>query len=74
MRWWDLLRWRDGETIKAVVNAMDVTKTANGFTYNVVPLPALYQREFNDRMFNYPIPRAEINKSNGILKQNPGWE
>ncbi len=74
MRWWDLLRWRDGETIKAVVNAMDVTKTANGFTYNVVPLPALYQREFNDRMFNYPIPRAEIDKSNGILKQNPGWE
>ena len=74
MRWWDLLRWRDGETIKAVVNAMNVTKTANGFTYDVVPLPALYQREFNDRMFNYPIPRAEIDKSNGILKQNPGWE
>jgi hypothetical protein len=74
MRWWDLLRWRDGETIKAVVNAINVTKTATGFTYNVVPLPALYQREFSDRMFNYPIPRAEIDKSNGVLKQNPGWE
>jgi hypothetical protein len=74
MRWWDLLRWRDGETIKATVNAMNVTKTATGFTYNIVPLPALYQREFNDRMFTYPIPRAEIDKSNGVLKQNPGWE
>lgn len=73
MRWWDLLRWKDGETIKATVNAMDVVKTANGFSYSVVPLPALYQREFNERMFIYPIPRAEIDKSDGILIQNPGW-
>ncbi|MEJ7770009.1 MAG: RagB/SusD family nutrient uptake outer membrane protein, partial [Chitinophagaceae bacterium] len=73
MRWWDLLRWKDAETIKATVNAMDVVKTANGFTYKVVPLPALYQRDFNPRMFIYPIPRSEVDKSNGIMKQNPGW-
>lgn len=73
MRWWDLLRWRDGETIKATVKAMNVTKTPTGFTYEVVPLPALYQREFNERMFTYPIPRNEVDKSNGVMKQNPGW-
>jgi hypothetical protein len=73
VRWWDLLRWKDGETIKATINAMDVVKTATGFTYSVVPLPALYQREFNPRMFIYPIPRAEVDKSNGIMKQNEGW-
>lgn len=73
MRWWDLLRWRDGETIKATVNAMNVTKTPTGFSYDVVPLPALYQREFNERMFTYPIPRNEVDKSNGVMKQNPGW-
>ncbi len=73
IRWWDLLRWKDAETIKATVNAMDVVKTPTGFTYKVVPLPALYQREFNPRMFIYPIPRAEVDKSNGIMKQNPGW-
>ncbi|MEJ7740724.1 MAG: RagB/SusD family nutrient uptake outer membrane protein [Chitinophagaceae bacterium] len=73
MRWWDLLRWRDGETISATVTAMDVIKTASGFTYQVVPLPSLYQREFHERMFTYPIPRAEVDKSNGVMKQNPGW-
>ncbi len=74
IRWWDLLRWKDAETIKATVNAMDVVKTSTGFTYSVVPLPALYQREFNPRMFIYPIPRAEVDKSDGVMKQNPGWE
>ena len=73
IRWWDLLRWKDAATIKATVNAMDVVKTATGFTYNVVSLPALYQRIFDPRMFIYPIPRAEVDKSNGIMKQNPGW-
>lgn len=74
IRWWDLLRWKDAATIKATVKAMDVTKTgATTFAYNEVDLAATYQRIWNDRMFIYPIPRAEIDKSNGILKQNPGW-
>jgi hypothetical protein len=73
IRWWDLLRWKDAATIRATVNAMNVVKTATGFTYSVVPLPALYQREFTPRMFTYPIPRAEVDKSNGIMKQNEGW-
>jgi hypothetical protein len=31
-------------------------------------------RVFNaSRMYFYPIPQSEINKSNSILKQNPGW-
>ena len=25
------------------------------------------------KMYLYPIPVAEINKSNGSLQQNPGW-
>ncbi len=73
IRWWDLLRWKDAATIKATVNAMNVVKTPTGFTYSVVPLPALYQREFTPRMFVYPIPRAEVDKSNGVMKQNEGW-
>ena len=67
---WDA---KDEATIKATVNAMNVVKTASGFTYNVVALPALYQRVFSPRMFIYPIPRAEVDKSNGIMVQNPGW-
>lgn len=73
-RWWDILRWKEGtEIIPKTINAMDVVKTATGFTYNVIPMAAIYQRVFQDYMHIYPIPRNEVDKSNGILKQNPGW-
>ncbi len=53
---------------------MDVIKNANGsFTYTKVLLPANMQKVYLDYMHRYPIPRSEIYKSKGILKQNEGW-
>jgi hypothetical protein len=73
-RWWDLLRWKKAkEVITKPMNAIDVEKKGNAFTYTVIPLAAIYQRVFEDHMYLYPIPRNEIFKSNDILKQNPGW-
>ena len=73
-RWWDILRWKIGtEIIPKTVYGMNVERTATGFTYTPIALSAVYQRVFQDHMHRYPIPRNEIFKSNGILKQNPGW-
>ena len=74
-RWWDILRWKKGiEIIPKTITGIDVERlTATTFRYTVIPLPAVYQRVFQDHMHRYPIPRNEIFKSNGILKQNPGW-
>jgi hypothetical protein len=74
-RWWDILRWKKGtEIIPKTITGIDVERlTATTFKYTVIPLPAVYQRVFQDHMHRYPIPRNEIFKSNGILKQNPGW-
>lgn len=74
MRWWDILRWKKGaEIVAQPMKGMKVIKNANGtFSYNVVELPA-FQKVFNDKMYLYPIPRAEMNKTSGALKQNPGW-
>jgi hypothetical protein len=74
-RWYDLIRWKKAkEVLTQPIKAMDVVRNANGsFTYNVVTLPIIYQRKFEDYMYLYPIPRREIFKSNGILKQNPSW-
>ncbi|NID09318.1 RagB/SusD family nutrient uptake outer membrane protein [Fibrivirga algicola] len=73
-RWWDILRWKKGvEIIPKTITGMDVERTATGFKYTVVPLAGAYQRVFADHMHVYPIPRNEIFKSNGVLKQNPGW-
>ncbi len=74
-RWWDILRWKKGvEIIPKTITGMDVERlTATTFRYTVIPVPAVYQRVFEDHMHRYPIPRDEIFKSNNILKQNPGW-
>ena len=74
MRWWDILRWKKGaEIVAQPMKGMKVIKNANGtFTYNVVELPA-FSKVFNDQMYLYPIPRSEMNKTSGTLKQNPGW-
>ncbi|MDT3402048.1 RagB/SusD family nutrient uptake outer membrane protein [Mucilaginibacter terrae] len=74
MRWWDILRWKKGpELVAQPMKGMKVIKNAdNSFTYNVVELPT-FQKVFQDFMHLYPIPRAEMNKTSGALKQNPGW-
>ena len=74
MRWWDILRWKKGaEIVAQPMKGMKVIKNANGaFTYNVIELPA-FSKVFNDQMYLYPIPRSEMNKTSGALKQNPGW-
>ncbi len=74
MRWWDILRWKKGaEIVAQPMKGMKVIKNANGtFIYNVVELPA-FSKVFNDQMYLYPIPRSEMNKTSGALKQNPGW-
>jgi hypothetical protein len=74
-RWYDLIRWkRAKEVLNQPMKAMDVVRNANGtFNYTFTTLPNIYQKKFEDYMYLYPIPRREIFKSNGILKQNPSW-
>ena len=73
-RWWDILRWKEGQSIiTQTVNGMNVVKSGTSFIYTVQALSSDYQRVFRDNMYLYPIPISEIQKSNGVLKQNPGW-
>ena len=75
MRWWDILRWKKGQEIVAQpMKGIVITKpTTTTFSYSVTTLPSNFQKVFEDHMHVYPIPLAEILKSNGVLKQNPGW-
>jgi len=74
-RWYDIMRWKAGvEIVAKPVFGMNVVRNTNGtFVYNPVLLPVTYQKIFLDHMHRYPIPRSEVNKSNNILLQNPGW-
>lgn len=75
IRWWDIMRWKKGpELVSQTLTAMNVVRNGTGFIYTVVPVEEAYQRRpFQERQYLYPIPLTEINKSNGILLQNPGW-
>jgi len=73
-RYWDLLRWKDAETIlKQPINGVSVTKNPNGtFNYSVVNNVA--SRSFNaPAMYYYPFPQSEIVNAHGVLIQNPGY-
>ncbi|QIL41593.1 RagB/SusD family nutrient uptake outer membrane protein [Pedobacter sp. HDW13] len=75
-RWYDIMRWKIGATTIGVpMKGMDVIKQANGsFTYTPFVLSQTFQKTWTEKQNLYPIPRAEIYKSKGVLTQNPGWE
>jgi hypothetical protein len=74
-RWYDLLRWKQGvNIINGPISGMDIKLLRDGtFKYRKKVLPPVFDRVFKDYMHLLPIPRLEIQKSKGILKQNPGW-
>lgn len=72
-RYWDLLRWNSLQDAGKIIddNQNGVKYYYNGVEYEM-------QADFAKRLvetggFNY-LPQNEINLSDGILKQNPGWE
>lgn len=72
-RYWDLLRWKDAETVlNQPIKGIQVTKNVNGtFSYSEFTVE---NRVFiAPKMYYYPIPQTEISKSKGIMTQNPGW-
>lgn len=71
-RFFDVRRWKIAEqTENMPVMAMKITKDSNGkFNYLVVKAE---DRFFDKKMYLYPIPEAEVLKSNGTIIQNEGW-
>ncbi len=73
-RYWDLRRWKDAEVVlNKPIMGVKVTKVSSS------PDTWSYQkRDVADRVFKmenyyYPFSRSEIVNSNGVLKQNPGY-
>jgi len=67
-RFYDLRRWKEGETLSRLTE-MKLTKNNDGtisYTRNVV------SRVWDEKMYLFPIPQSERSK-NSNLDQNPGW-
>ncbi len=71
-RFWDARRWRLAEeSLGQPVRAALITRAADGsFQYEYRDIE---ERVFLEKMYLYPIPAEEINKSGGLLQQNPNW-
>jgi hypothetical protein len=71
-RYWDLLRWKDAETVlNQPVNGVKVAKVISGaFGYQVA---AVASRKFLSRNYYFPFAQSEVVNSNGTLTQNVGY-
>ncbi|MDR1719267.1 MAG: RagB/SusD family nutrient uptake outer membrane protein [Dysgonamonadaceae bacterium] len=74
VRWFDLLRW-SGPSLEEAGNALN---KQTGFTLvnaaQVVPMVQFdYKARLQKTQGYWPIPQTEIDLSNGLLEQNPGW-
>lgn len=70
-RFWDIRRWRIGDTTQNQISGVAIERTATSgdlyyrFTYE--------SRYWNDKMYLYPIPQVELYKNLNLAPQNPGW-
>ena len=74
IRWWDLLRW-SGPSLEFAGEALN---KQNGFTLiNAAEVKPMVHYDYAKRLKEtegyWPIPQTEIDLSNGVLTQNPGW-
>jgi len=72
-RYWDLLRWKDAETVlNTPVQGVIITKDASGnFVYQLNKNAG--ERVFQARNYYFPFSRAEVVNSGGTLTQNDGY-
>lgn len=69
-RWWDVRRWNVAEVaLSRPIYGMTITKSGTQLIYM---RKIAQKRVFEQKMYLYPIPEAEVWKTG--MKNNPGWE
>ena len=70
-RFFDVRRWKEADKYFKTIYGVEIIKNADGtFTENK---KVVQNRQWDDKMYLFPIPQSEILKSGGNLTQNPGW-
>ncbi len=70
-RFFDVRRWKEAPKYFTNIRGMEITKNADGtFTETA---KTVQTRQWDDKMYLFPIPQSEILKSGNVLTQNPGW-
>lgn len=67
-RFWDVRRWKEADKHFKSIEGMTITYNNGTYQYN----RKTFERQWDDKMYFFPIPRTEIMK-NPNLEQNTGW-
>ena len=70
-RFFDVRRWKEADKYFKTIYGLQITKNADG-TFSEQKT-VVQNRQWNDKMYLFPIPQSEILKSGNVLTQNPGW-
>lgn len=68
-RFWDVRRWKEADKFFRNITEMKLTKNEAG---TITATRENVSRQWNDKMYLFPIPQREITKNHN-LTQNPGW-
>lgn len=75
IRWWDLLRW-SGPSLDFAGDALnkqtDFEVVNGGEVKQMVNFD--YKKRLKEMQGYWYIPQIEIDRANGVLEQNPGWD
>lgn len=72
IRWFDLMRWGD---VKTALQKQIGTSISNlGQTTTVKEFNGGFSKRYEETGGFWPIPKAQIDLSDGVLKQNKGWD
>ncbi|MFC3198647.1 RagB/SusD family nutrient uptake outer membrane protein [Parapedobacter deserti] len=73
-RFWDVRRWQIAEqALGQPIRGVAIARAGDGTITYTYPEQAVQSRVFGSKMYRYPIPRVEVEKTNGALTQNEGW-
>ncbi|MBR1388996.1 MAG: RagB/SusD family nutrient uptake outer membrane protein [Prevotella sp.] len=70
-RFFDVRRWKEADKYFKTIYGLQITKNADD-TFSESKI-VVQNRQWNDKMYLFPIPQSEILKSGNVLTQNPGW-
>ena len=69
-RFWDIRRWKIGSETQDIYGVRITQVSGSTYSYERF----LYEtRRWNDRMYLYPIPQAELYRNANLAPQNQGW-
>lgn len=74
-RFFDVRRWKEATKYFTTIKTMDIRANFNATdtTYTFTPKVDNTTRQWNDKMYLFPIPQSDMLNNAGGWEQNPGW-